>query len=284
MSNSIHAPSGQKHLFDIRLVNQENPWPWSDTTQRLSNYEMIWIEHGAVSLDLNLNRFEQDRNTIWLLAPGQIRRLKFFPFSKSVYFRFPTDLFYQLSSEIRFPTITRDFHHLSRPLEIQLPDNVTEDLREIFSKMFREFSGNCDSRNDVLYGWLKIFMLYIARNINIHQDPTPLSRDTELARHFMELVSKNFTTKKMVSDYADKLLVTPNYLNQIVKRISGFPASHHIQQYLIMEAKRQATQSCRSMKEIAYDLGFDDLAHFSKFFKSKSGINFSSFKKSPVHL
>jgi AraC family transcriptional activator of pobA len=282
MSKSIQAPSGQKHLFDIRLVNQENPWPWCDTTQRLSNYEMIWIEHGAVSLDLNLNRFEPDGNTIWLLAPGQIRRLKFCPSSKSVYFRFPTELFYQLSSEIRFPTITRDFHHLSRPMEIQLTDNVINDLKVIFSKMFREFSDNDDTTNDVLYGWLKIFMLYLARNVKI-QTSTPLSRDTELARRFMELVSKNFTTKKMVSDYADNLLVTPNYLNQIVKRVSGFPASHHIQQYLILEAKRQATQSCRSMKEIAYDLGFDDLAHFSKFFKSKSGINFSSFKKSSVH-
>jgi YesN/AraC family two-component response regulator len=106
------------------------------------------------------------------------------------------------------------------------------------------------------------------------------SRDTELACKFMELVSRAYATKKMVADYASELMVTPNYLNQIVKRVSGFPASHHIQQYLIMEAKRQAIQSCRSMKEIAYDLGFEDLAHFSKFFKNKSGTNFSSFKKS----
>ncbi|RYY15199.1 MAG: hypothetical protein EOO04_28990, partial [Chitinophagaceae bacterium] len=237
MSNSIQASSGPNDLFDIRLVNHESPWPWSDTTQRLSNYEMIWIQQGAASLDLNLNRFEADGNTLWLLAPGQIRRLKFFPSGKSVYFRLPTDLFYQLSSEIRFPTITRDFHHLSRPLEIQLSVNLINDLREIFSRMFREFTDNYDSRNEVLYGLLKIFMLYLARNIKI-LNPAPLSRDTELARRFMALVSDNFTTKKMVSDYANKLLVTPNYLNQIVKRVSGFPASHHIQQYLIMEAKR----------------------------------------------
>jgi YesN/AraC family two-component response regulator len=99
----------------------------------------------------------------------------------------------------------------------------------------------------------------------------------------MELVSRTSRTKKMVADYASELMVTPNYLNQIVKRVSGFPASHHIQQYLIIEAKRQATQSCRSMKEIAYDLGFDDLAHFSKFFKSKSGTNFTNFKKTSVY-
>ena len=46
-----------------------------------------------------------------------------------------------------------------------------------------------------------------------------------------------------------------------------------------MEAKRQAMYSQVSMKEIAYGLGFDNLAHFSKYFKTNSGINFTDFKR-----
>jgi AraC-like DNA-binding protein len=83
----------------------------------------------------------------------------------------------------------------------------------------------------------------------------------------------------MVSDYADDLCVTPNYLNRTVKKTTGYTASHHIQQQIILEAKRQATYFSTSMKRIAYNLGFDNLAHFSKFFKHNCGMNFTDFKR-----
>ena len=47
----------------------------------------------------------------------------------------------------------------------------------------------------------------------------------------------------------------------------------------MLEAKRQAAYSSLTMKEIAYQLGFDDIAHFSKFFKNVSGSSFTDFKK-----
>ncbi|WP_083727092.1 helix-turn-helix domain-containing protein [[Flexibacter] sp. ATCC 35208] len=51
----------------------------------------------------------------------------------------------------------------------------------------------------------------------------------------------------------------------MVKKVSGFPASHHIRQRVVPEVRRQAPYSGASMKEIARQLGFDDLAHFNKF-------------------
>ena len=84
----------------------------------------------------------------------------------------------------------------------------------------------------------------------------------------------------MVSDYAGELFISPSYLNEIVKRISGFTASHHIQQRIVLEAKRLAIYSGSSMKEIAYLLGFEDIAYFSKYFKTFSGTNFRDFKRS----
>ncbi|WP_372490169.1 helix-turn-helix domain-containing protein [Chitinophaga sedimenti] len=48
------------------------------------------------------------------------------------------------------------------------------------------------------------------------------------------------------------------------------------------EAKRQLLSSNGSMKEIAFYLGFDNIAHFSKYFKTKTGINFTSFRNGAV--
>ena len=95
---------------------------------------------------------------------------------------------------------------------------------------------------------------------------------------------RDHSSKKMVCDYANELNVSPNYLNRTVKKVSGNTASHHIQQQIILEAKRHAMYSGISMKEIAYQLGFDNIAHFSKFFKSKSGMNFTNFKKEQISL
>ena len=66
--------------------------------------------------------------------------------------------------------------------------------------------------------------------------------------------------KKMATDHASQLYVTPNYLNRIVKKLPGFTASHHIQQQIVLEAKRQALHLSASTKEIAYNFGFDNLA------------------------
>ena len=83
----------------------------------------------------------------------------------------------------------------------------------------------------------------------------------------------------MVADYACQLFITPNYLNEIVKKTTDYSAGYHIRQRIALEAKRQAMYSPLSIKEVAYYLGFTDTAHFSKFFKNTTGKNFSDFKK-----
>lgn len=124
------------------------------------------------------------------------------------------------------------------------------------------------------------FLIYLSKNMETANPEILHSRESQLVRSFMELLKKNFAKNKMVNDYAGQLYVSANYLNRTVKKITGFTASYHIQQHIISEAKRQALYSSVSMKEIAYNLGFDNLAHFSKFFKNNAGMNFTCFKKS----
>ena len=89
---------------------------------------------------------------------------------------------------------------------------------------------------------------------------------------------------KFVGEYARELSVTANYLNEVVKKASGHSASYHISQRVIQEAKRQALYSDANMKMIAHSLGFIDPAHFSKYFRRSTGINFSEFRKQHENL
>lgn len=95
---------------------------------------------------------------------------------------------------------------------------------------------------------------------------------------FRQLLEQYYTEWKSVAAYADQLCVTPNHLSVSIKRETGRPASDHIRQRIMLEAQRLAAAQDVPLKEIAYQLGFEDVAHFSKLFKRCHGISFSSFK------
>jgi len=82
----------------------------------------------------------------------------------------------------------------------------------------------------------------------------------------------------MVSDYADEMAVTSDYLNKTVKNLTGKTAKDHIQSKLITEAKRSLLFSNISNKELAYELGFEESAHFNNFFKKITGQTPSEFR------
>jgi AraC family transcriptional regulator, transcriptional activator of pobA len=98
---------------------------------------------------------------------------------------------------------------------------------------------------------------------------------------FRKLLFKEFREVKKVKEYADRLNITEKALNEIVKKQTGNSTSQIIYNQIILEAKR-LLQTGMSAKEVAYDLNFDDPAHFSKFFKSKTNLSPSEFRK--VHV
>lgn len=104
-------------------------------------------------------------------------------------------------------------------------------------------------------------------------------RGVFFVRRFFQLLEGNYRQVKSVSEYAALLQVSPNHLNMVIKRITGYSPKYHISKRLIMEAQRSYTRHSQSMKEIAYDLGFMDIAHFSKFFKRTSGVTFMRFRE-----
>jgi YesN/AraC family two-component response regulator len=105
-----------------------------------------------------------------------------------------------------------------------------------------------------------------------------------LYHQFAQSLDKQFRTKRAVCDYAAELSVTANYLNEAVRTVSGRPASYHIQQRVVQEAKRLALYTDSNMKMVAHSLGFLDSAHFSKFFRKVAGVNFSEFKKKGLRI
>jgi AraC-like DNA-binding protein len=240
-------------------------------------FEVIWKTGGTSHCRIDFRHYNMCDDAIYFISPGQIHLLQTGVDASGYVVRFSREFLHLMTG-----TADNNFYGdmLINPTQFKIK-NATEkkEMEEILSCIMREFRNNSTLRPDILSGWLRIFLVYLK---NLTTTPEPVSDhpgNINLIQKFYSLLEKEFLKRKMVVDYAEELFVSPGYLNEIVKRASGFTASHHIQQRIVLEAKRLAIYSGSSMKEIAYLLGYDDTAHFSKFFKTYSGTNFSEFKR-----
>lgn len=87
---------------------------------------------------------------------------------------------------------------------------------------------------------------------------------------FFELVNTHFPSHHTTTYYADKLCITPNYLNEIVQKNTGTTAKSHILNRLMLEAKKLLTYTDLSITEIASRLNFESTSYFIRLFRSQT--------------
>lgn len=114
------------------------------------------------------------------------------------------------------------------------------------------------------------------------QKENPLTSIMNTAGHFlvlqfMELLTRHYGSQHQVAFYAKRLQVTPDHLSRVLKNNTGRKAKDHIQQLLMEEAK-VLLSGPRSIKEIAYQLGFNTPYAFSKFFKRNASVSPTSYR------
>ncbi|MEH6657059.1 helix-turn-helix domain-containing protein [Leeuwenhoekiella marinoflava] len=115
---------------------------------------------------------------------------------------------------------------------------------------------------------------YLAQSKSVDK----LSRFEFITKSFKSLLEANFCTVKKPTDYAQTLNISTAYLNECVKKATGYSVSHHIQQRVVLEAKRMLYHSNKSVKEIATQLGYEDYAYFSRLFKKITVVTPSAFR------
>lgn len=267
--------------FEIHTMDwiAQNRFEQNEVPHRHSYFVIIWIRNGSGVHYIDVDRYELENDTVYCLTPGQIHQLKVTGPADGFVISFTADFLGANEDNVNLLFNTGLFYTFSHSPVIKVSPDMSEDMGDMVAKMMKEFANFFLLRSEILRGFLKIFLIYLTRQFEGMEAYTHQPRNVDLTKKFLTLLEQQYASKKMVADYADQLAVTPNYLNEVVKKVSGFPASHHIQHRIILEAKRQAAYSDVSMKEIAWHLGFDDVAHFSKFFKNVAGSSFSDFRK-----
>lgn len=153
-----------------------------------------------------------------------------------------------------------------------------ETLRNIFVEEFETADSTQSEMLKMLLKRLIIIGTRLAKEQYVKSQPVE-SDSFDTVRKYNLLVDRNFKTHHQVQFYAGELSKSPKTLSNLFARYHHKLPLQIIHDRIIDEAKRLFFYTDKSAKEIAYELGFEDAAHFSRFFKNITGQNISEYKK-----
>ena len=101
-------------------------------------------------------------------------------------------------------------------------------------------------------------------------------------RKFEQSLKETYAISKSVADYANELRITPTHLNRICKGNVGITASQVIQNFILLEVKRNLNYTSHTISEISHLLNFNDLGYFCRFFKKHTGKTPKEYRSSKI--
>jgi AraC family transcriptional activator of pobA len=265
------------NLFSIHTIQNNNFE--RNAAQSNNHFQIIWITKGEGNLYIDLQKCDFKNNQLFFVKPSQVYSFNAAQALEGYVIAFTQSFLSVENEEADLTYHSTLFKMFSNANGITMGKQLLPEINDFAKKMMNEYHNHNLFKDEMLRRYLKIVFIYLSRQLAGVLQTTRQTRNIELVQKFMLLLDKHFLTEKMVSGYANLLMVTPNYLNEIIKKTTGCSAGYHIRQRIVLEAKRQATYTDTCMKQIGYHLGFNDMAHFSKFFKTATGVNFTDFKK-----
>ena len=153
----------------------------------------------------------------------------------------------------------------------------TREIRSLMQQIFAEHAGRRFGRAHVLRALSAALVGLVAREL-AGESGAAGAADSELVRRFEALLEEHHLKRWSVADYAKALSVTPTHLNRVTRAATGDTASHLILNRLIREARRNLVYTNLPVSTIAYALGFDDPAYFSRVYAAATGLSPRAFR------
>lgn len=266
----IHVDELEENGIEIHPISS-NIQPFQ-MPHRDDHYMFIIQQAGSMLLEVDFKEVAVFGASLCFVAPGQVHRYLNFEDAQGWLLFADTSL---LSVQSR--DIFSAYFNAGQIATVQKDDAVFKLL-----PLLEEVVGNAliPLREKLISSLTDSLTSLIASSILKGQLTTPVigGQKYNTVIRFKKLVAEKYSTLKQVKDYAELLNISPLYLNEIVKEITGFPASYWISQEIILEAKRMLYYTTLDVKQVAYALGYEDHAYFSRFFKKHVGVTALTFR------
>lgn len=152
-------------------------------------------------------------------------------------------------------------------------------IQGFYNFFVQHLEDNSPYRDKIVRSILQSMIYYIAGVVNLDKDNHKKERKEELFSHFVQLIIKNYKKSKKLDFYAQQLFISPKYLSDIIKKISGQSAHDWIDRYILLEAKILLRTSDKTIAQIADELNFPNNSFFSKYFKKNCGITPKEYRR-----
>lgn len=250
------------------------------TPHRTGFYHILWFQKGNPTHLVDFNPVTVKPNTILFLNKDTVQRFdkkggfdgKAILFTDNFFCKTETDTKYLRSSIL--------FNDLFSVSQIQMSKTASL-FADLFKLMEKELENEKDiSQSDILKNLLHNFLLLSERERR-KQDFTEIKKgaDLDYVMLFKDLLETNYRKLKQVSNYAKKISVTEKRLNQATSKILDKSPKQMIDERVMLEAKRLLAHTNESVKEIGFDLGFDEPTNFIKYFRKHSNSTPVEFRE-----
>ncbi len=230
------------------------------------------VEKGTVLIEIDFQKYKIKAPAVVYMHPNQVHRI--FDF-KNI-----TVCSLAISNENLNPEYLSFLEEIVPAKPLTLTNDVYSNIYNTFS-LCLHFSTLKSNR---LYHWLlkdscnTLVALITSEFLSQHKSLAKLSRFESITKSFKQSLEKNYRISKRPSAYAKRLNISTHYLNESVKNATGLSVSQHIQDRIILEAKRLLYHTHKSVKEIAFDLGYEDYPYFSRLFTKATGVSALAFR------
>ena len=238
------------------------------TPHRKDFYFLVLVRQGGGRHWVDMHPYTHQANTIYLTAPHQVRLVEQAPAAGSLALGFTADFLglNQLAGGAALPVLAATVP--SPVFSLQAADLAF--LEPVLAHMQAEYAHPRPWQLEMLRADLQVLLLHLSR-LYPQQHFAPAPVEPTLLTAFAALVEAHHATRHQVAEYAALLHLSPGYLNERVRQLSGQPALAHIRARLVLEAKRQLFHTSRRVAEISFALGFEDPSYFGRFFRRATG-------------
>ncbi|WP_452230312.1 helix-turn-helix domain-containing protein [Lacinutrix sp. MEBiC02404] len=264
-----------KDVFSLSVVQFEKACVFNKPEQ-IDAYNIYWIKKGKGTYNIDFESYNFQDNVLFFLSPGQVFSVDSEKIQEAYKISFIKDFYCIQTHDKEVACNGVLFNNVYETPFVKPCTSDTQKLQFILEGLIEEFKTNEAAQYDMLQTYLKQFIIHAVR---VQKEHLTIKEDTEtkLFKEFSVLVEQNYKKLHAVTDYANRLAISPKSLTKHFNKMGSQTPSDFIKNRIILEAKRQLIYSNESVKQIAYDLGFNDAAYFTRFFKKavlKSPLQF----------
>lgn len=240
---------------------------------------IVWNRGKAQCLTIDEVRFEVPENTFFSLNVSHSFRLE--RSEDAVIWQFNREFYCIVTHDAEVSCSGLLFYGWREATPIVLNEKDTRSFGLLAEVFCDEFENRDNIQGEMLRVLLKRLIIKLTRLVKAQSAAGALSdSDLNAVRQFNLLVENNFKKLHQVQDYANLMFKSPKTLSNLFAQHSEKSPLQIIADRIFLESKRLILYTDLSAGEIGAEVGFDEPAHFSRFFKKMSGQTPSEFRKS----